>query len=470
MRWGGAIVAGANDGGLSRVTVIAPNRRMDLTIPADVPLADMLPTLLRYGGDHLANEGAAKGGWRLTRLGGVSLDGSRTAGEQGILDGEQLFLEPFQNHAPPPVFDDLVDAVATATQDAAGRWGLSTTRRFSVAFTAAALVGGAVAVLFAGPPRSTAAIVGLLAGAILLIAATLVSRAGGDGRAGALLGLVSLGYAGVGGLLLGGDVPLTQLASPHALLAATAVIVYASVATIAVGSAKPLFLGASLAGGALAIGAFISMSFGVGPQAAAAVIGTVAFAVVPTIPRLAYRSAGLKVPSIPTGPDDVKNDTETVDGVDVLRRSARAQEFMTSMLGTVGVIVGGSAVVVGTHGGLPGVLLCAVLSVCLMLRARPLSGRAQRLALLIPGSIGVALAVLTAALIVTGLLRLTAVLGGLVVLAVASMVYGFAIAGKKISPVWGRMLDILEIILIVAIVPLALWVCGMYGWITTIGQ
>jgi type VII secretion integral membrane protein EccD len=339
-----------------------------------------------------------------------------------------------------------------------------------VAFTAAALVGGAVAILFAGPPRATAAIVGLLTGIILLAAAALTSRAGGDGRAGALLGLVSLSYAAVGGLLLGGDVPLTKLAAPHALFAATAIIVYAAVATIAVGSAKPLFLGASIVGAALAIGAFLCMSFGIGPEAAAAVIGTLAFAVLPALPMLSYRSAGLKVPSIPTGPDDVKNDTETVDGPEVLRRSNRAGQFMTSMLGTVGVITGGSMVLVGTRGSLPGVLLCGVLSICLMLRARPHDGRAQRLALLIPGSIGLAVAVLAASLGATGFLRLTAVLGGLILLAVVSMVYGFAIAGKKISPVWGRTLDILEIILIVAIVPLALWVCGLYGWITTIGQ
>ena len=65
----------------------------------------------------------------------------------------------------------------------------------------------------------------------------------------------------------------------------------------------------------------------------------------------------------------------------------------------------------------------------------------------------------------TPLVRLSAVLGGLVAIAVASMVYGFSVAGKRVSPVWGRTLDVIEIILIIAIIPLALWVCGLYGWV-----
>ncbi|MET8838185.1 EsaB/YukD family protein, partial [Micromonospora sp. NPDC004540] len=38
-------------GGLSRITIVAPRTRMDLALPSDVPLADLLPTLLRYAGE-----------------------------------------------------------------------------------------------------------------------------------------------------------------------------------------------------------------------------------------------------------------------------------------------------------------------------------------------------------------------------------------------------------------------------------
>ncbi|MEU5670390.1 EsaB/YukD family protein, partial [Micromonospora sp. NPDC047753] len=42
-------------GGLSRITIVAPRTRMDLALPSDVPLADLLPTLLRYAGEDMAD-------------------------------------------------------------------------------------------------------------------------------------------------------------------------------------------------------------------------------------------------------------------------------------------------------------------------------------------------------------------------------------------------------------------------------
>ncbi|GAA0909377.1 hypothetical protein GCM10009558_097650 [Virgisporangium aurantiacum] len=45
--------------------------------------------------------------------------------------------------------------------------------------------------------------------------------------------------------------------------------------------------------------------------------------------------------------------------------------------------------------------------------------------------------------------------------------FGFAMAGGKRpnSPWWGRALDVLEIVLILGIVPMAIWVSGLYAWI-----
>lgn len=449
-------------GGLSRVTIVAPHRRMHLAIPSDVPLADMVPTLLRYTGDHLLDEGALQGGWILTRLGGVPLDGRRTATEQGIMDGDLLQFRPRAATPPPPQFDDLVDAVATATVNRPGRWQPADTRRFAVAVSAAALIGGAVAALFVGASHMVAGVVSLIVGLVLLVAAALASRAGGEGRAAALLGVVCLAYGGVGGLLLGGDVPLSKIGPSNVLLAGAVLVVFAAVATVSIGAAKPVFVSASIAAAALALGAIASMTLGATAAGAAAVIGTVAFGTIPMMPMLAYRFAGMRVPSIPSGPDDVRSDRETVNGPDVLSRSDRAAEFLTGMLGTAAVTVGGAMIVVAFGGGLPGAILCTVLALCLLLRARPLLGRAQRLTVLIPGALGLGIAAATAFVAVPPLVRLTGVLGGLALVAVASLVYGFAVAGKRISPIWPRTLDILEVVLIVSVVPLALWVSGVF--------
>ena len=49
-----------------------------------------------------------------------------------------------------------------------------------------------------------------------------------------------------------------------------------------------------------------------------------------------------------------------------------------------------------------------------------------------------------------------------------SIWYGLVGPNRKASPLWGRTLDIFEVLLILALVPLALWVSGIYGWIRTL--
>ncbi|WP_245730715.1 type VII secretion integral membrane protein EccD [Micromonospora pallida] len=456
-------------GELSRVTIVAPRTRMDLALPSDVPLADLLPTLLRYAGEDLADQGVAHGGWTLARLGGQPLDSGQTASQLGVRDGEVLYFNPRDAANPEVVFDDVVDAVATATNRRPGGWQLATTRRFSVLFASVALLGGAAVALFAGPPQLPGALVALVVAVAVLIAATVLSRAAGDSRTGSTLALVSLGYGGVGGLLLlAGDRELTELGTPHVLLAATALLVFGAVAALAVGDRAPLFLGATVIGAALGIAAMISLVFGVDAAASAAVLATIAFGALPALPMTAYRLARLPAPAIPTGPEDLKSDDETFDSRHLLSLSDRADQFLTGLLWTASIVILSGEVVLAVDGRLPAVLLCAVLAVLSLLRARPLASRTQRIPVLVTGSVGLALATAATFTGLSGTLRLGALLGGLVLVAVISLVYGLVVAGKNISPVWGRVLDILEILLIVAVVPLAAWVCGLYGWIVNI--
>lgn len=462
-------MASTVNGELSRVTIVAPKTRMDLAIPSDVPLADLLPTLLRYAGEELADEGAVKGGWGLRRLGGPLLDNSRTATQLEIRDGELLYFTPREASTPEVVFDDVVDAVATATQNRAGRWNTESTRRFSVLFAVTALLGGAAAVLFAGPPQLASGITGLATGLILLVIATVLSRAAGDGRTGTLVALAAIGYGAVGGLLLlAGDRSLSELATPHVLLAATALIVYGTAATIGVGASGPVFLGVATVGAALAVGTGLNMAFDRSAATGAAIVAAVTFAMVPALPMFSYRLARLPVPSLPTRPEDVKSDAETVNGKRILALADHADRFLTGLLWTVAVIVFGAEVVLAFDDSLPSLLLCTVLALLLLLRARPMISWRQRSGMLAAGSLGlgmVALALFQGGGILTRLATIPALLFAA---ATISLVYGLLIAGKRMSPIWGRLLDIVEILLIVAVVPLAAWVCGLYSWIVNL--
>ena len=59
--------------GLARITVTVAGRRLDLAVPDDVPLAELLPELVRQADPAAADLGAAHGGWVLRRLDGEAL-------------------------------------------------------------------------------------------------------------------------------------------------------------------------------------------------------------------------------------------------------------------------------------------------------------------------------------------------------------------------------------------------------------
>jgi hypothetical protein len=100
-----------------------------------------------------------------------------------------------------------------------------------------------------------------------------------------------------------------------------------------------------------------------------------------------------------------------------------------------------------------------------MLRARVFAGTRQRLPLLTAGLFGLAVLALAGMAASAGTAGLTAVLGGLLAVAAGSLVYGLAVAGRRVSPAWGRMLDIVEVLAVVAVVPMLLLVLGVVGYI-----
>jgi type VII secretion integral membrane protein EccD len=453
-------------GGLSRVTIVAPHSRVDLALPANVPLADLLPTLLRYAGADLADDGVTRGGWMLSRLGGVALDSARTAAQLDIRDGELLYFTPRAQAAPEVVFDDVVDAVATGTQQRGGRWRAANARRFALTLGVLALAGGALVVLAAGPPQLPGALIGLGVAAALVITALVLSRAMGNSRAGVVFGLVGLAYGGIGGLLvLAGDRSLAHLTAANVLVAGGALAVYASLAAVAVADATPLFLAAAGLGLAVCLGGLVCLVFSGTPAAGAAIVFTLAFALLPGSPMLAYRLAKLPIPTVPNDPEELRTDATVVDGKRVLAQSERADEFLSAMLGWVSVVGLGAAVVLAIGHSIADLVLCAVLALLLLIRARWFLGLTQRLPLLIAGAAGLGAVAAAGFLHTSALERLTVVLGALIVIAVISIGYALAGGGRQASPVWGRTLDILETTLIVSVVPLAIWVCGLFHWI-----
>ena len=149
----GSGVAGrpAAVGGHCRVTVVAPTRRVDVALPEDVPVAELLPELLRLVGDPLPTPSAiaaALTGYVLTGADGEALDTSASLTEQGVLHGGILRLRPADDAPEPAVHDDIAEVVAEAVIAGGSQWTTAALRATALAVVAVASGLGAVVLWF----------------------------------------------------------------------------------------------------------------------------------------------------------------------------------------------------------------------------------------------------------------------------------------------------------------------------------
>ncbi len=458
---------------LSRVTIVSPRTRIDLALPSDVPLSDLLPTILHQAGEYYIDEAGDNGGWILSRLGEEALDTGHSCSQLAISDGEMLYLNPADAAKPEIVFDDVIDAVATATEQRGNRWDHLATKRFAVGVGTAALAAGAIAVLFTGPPQLPGAIVALGVAAVLVGASALLSRAVGDSRAATYFGVTAVFYSAVGGLLIAaGDSKISELAAPHVLIAASAILLFSVLGMVAVGdmASAPVFittiLGAIVL--AVAVGFMMLIDNSTNPSTAAtgaAIAAPLALAILPAAPRLSLTMAMVPTPQLPTTTEELKaGDAEAVDGKRILKLSEHAGNYLEALYAFAALVGLVSSIALAFSGTVPGVILATVIALVLLSRSRTVEDRPARIVMLAAGMGGLAV-VLTAVFLGGGtLVRLVAILGALTLLTVIAMVYGLAVAGKKIAPTWGRLLDICEALLIVSILPLAGWICHLYSF------
>ncbi|GLZ77210.1 type VII secretion integral membrane protein EccD [Actinorhabdospora filicis] len=456
---------------LCLVTIVAPHTRMDVALPGHVPLSDLLSDLLQHAadgprGEDLVEDGAAQGGWVLSRLGKAPLDADLTPAQLGIVDGEELYFTPFVQAGPEAVFDDVIDAMATATNERVGRWRTETSKVFGTVFAAAALLAGAAALLFTG--TSTALWSALGVGGLMLCAALILARALGNAASAAIVGLLSLPYGLIAGLLLLGDLPaLTGISGPRVMAAGAVATVFAVLCGIVVIPYAPVFLCAAMCGAALTASGALSALLGANPAEAGAAVATIAVAFVPALPMLSFRISRLPMPTVPKSPQQLRQDGEKVDGEIALVRSERADQHLTGMLTAVAIVAAAAMLALALGNTLPATIMAGLLTALCLMRARVFLTIRQRLPFLLAGTAGLVSLGIEAW---TGLgdNRMTGLLGGTLFLAVVALSYTLGVAGKRVSPIWGRIVDILELLLVVAVIPMAAWVWNLYWAIRTV--
>ncbi|GAA3245657.1 hypothetical protein GCM10017691_52940 [Pseudonocardia petroleophila] len=505
----------------TRLTVLAPRTRVDVALPADVPLGELVPMVLELVGEP--GPGHRPLPWRLTGATGGPLHPAATLDELGVLDGELLRIGPDAVPPPAPVFDDPVDALAAGVGRPAGPAGLPAGPVVTVllACSAAAVLAGAPA----GPWAVGAALVGGAAAVAALARAAAVlrrpdgARPGWDagwvdededddghpapgGRAPGGSGSGGPGRGGPGGEGPGGAgpgpeggqaraaelrtarhrtattaalaaVPLAAGAGAAAtaglpgaaglLLAVTAAGVAAAAGQAVLRRVTPVLVGVVVAAVPVAISAVLHLRLGMSPAVLSAGLGAAALLAGPLLPRAALRLSGLPGPVVPTDAGEL---TGADDGPDLLppaelsRRSDLARGYLTGLVGGCAVVAAASVVPAAAGGGWAGPVLGAVVVAVLGLRSRGFADPAPARALLACSAVaGVALAGYLAT-VSGGPGRL---LVGVLAVAGAGVAVAVGEGGRPPSPVLRRAVDVLEGVLVASAAPLALGAMGLFA-------
>jgi type VII secretion integral membrane protein EccD len=443
----------------SRVTVVAPRTRIDVALPADVAVADLLPVLVEMARQRSPDDGGGPGGWCLARMSGDPLDPGGTLAAAGVLDGTVLQLRRRAGLPPPPLFDDAVEAVAVAEPASYRPWTPRIARAVGQAGGGSALALAPVALVQPGtglPAAVTAG--GATVLAVLLGGVT--ARVFGDGGCGVLIAAAAgLPAAFVAGL----DTVPGGPGRPDLLLACVFVLVAAAAAVLVLGAGVTVFAAAAAAatfgaGAALAATLVARPAAGIAAGAVAA-----ALAALPLLPRLAVQLTRLPLPALPCPTPELETATGCPDFAEVERRTGLAHELLTGLILGCGLVVAGCATVLAWSGRAPAILLAVTATLVLLLRARAHANGIQAVAVLATGA-------LSAAGMVAAWLRGghsphtgLAIFATLSLLGTVSLVLGAVVPNQRYPPTLRRCVDIVEAALITAVLPVALAVMEVYA-------
>jgi type VII secretion integral membrane protein EccD len=447
----------------SRVTVVAPRTRIDVALPADVAVADLLPMLLDMAKEATPDGGVRHGGWCLAKLGDSPLDPGRTLASLGVVDGDLLQLRRRNENPPPPLYDDVVDAIAESNPDSFRPWTKETARRYGHIAGALALVAAAVALLLAGSLMGGSSLaVAITAGATAiaaLAAGAVVARSYGAIDTGVLIAAAgALPMSFVSGVYI---VP-GAVDRPNLLLGSVLVLIFASAAIMLIGQGITVFVAAATAASLGAIAFLVATLIAHPAQGIAAAAAAISLAALSVLPRVTIQLAKLPLPTVPGSAEDLKEDTGFPEYAVIERRTAIAHEYMTGMIIGSGLVAAVSAVIAASDGTVFGPILAVAVTLVLLLRGRAYANGAQAVALLACGMIAGAGVLIGWMVDASPSTRLLFVFGVLLLVGVGALVLGVIFPNQKFSPVLRRTVDVLEAVLIASVLPLALAVMDLY--------
>ena len=449
---------------IRRVSVYADDVQVDLALPARVPVGSLIPLIM----DIVAAQGprgVKPAPYRLSTLAGPSLAVSKTLAQQGIRDGTVLFLSASPAPLPAPRFDDATDAISTSLAAATQRLR-SRTGRLSGALAAGWLttVGAVVlirAALCANDARQAGAAAGVLAvaGGIALLAGAIAYRGFRDAIAGLTLGLLATGFAAVAGLLAVPGAP----GAPNALLAATAAAATAVVALRITGCGTATFTAVGCFAIVAAVVALVAALEAAPLRVIGAMCAVVSLVLIELSARVSILLAGLS----PQLAVQAAADRPTATSQDLPVKATRADTWLTGLVAAFSVSAAlgaiGTLIALCSNGGsrAAGMAFATTIGAALLVRSRSHPDVARGVTLTVAGTATLSGSFVVAATDCAGRLPWIAVAIAVVTAGILS--WGFVLPAMTWSPVARRSAELAQHSALAAVVPLACWVCGLYG-------
>ena len=439
-------------GGFCRVQIAGPTTRVDLAVPTAVPLAALLPSIVSFA----EQDAAAPQGWALSRPDGARLDPAAALTVAGIREGEMLLLHPARDRVGEPLYDDVVEVLGEGAAESG--WSPRETRAAAAVLGVLAVLGAVWAGVTVGTPLA-----GVLLGVLTLLllgGGAAMSHAAGDVPAGTVLGaLAALTGAAFGVVLLG-----PPFGAAHVVVAAAVAVLVAATGPALVDGGDAVFVGLGLTALLALLGGALVLLAGATPARAAAVVAPLALALTTAAPTVALRLSRIPRPPLPRTAADLAEVPGQLELDRVLDRVRRARALLSGLVaGCYAAAALSVAVLTRDTATVWPAVLAAVLTVLMLLRARLFRQRAQVAAPLV----GVAVVLVAAMAAVVRNTENDAVLLGVAVpvaLALGAVAGAFGVWGgrRPLNPRLSRGLDVLETLLLLAVVPLALAVWDVY--------
>jgi len=458
---------------LCRITVFGPAGRADLAVPVSIPVAGLLPVLLKHTTDpneHIVAgvEVTGERSWVLQRLGEPPLDPEGTPESLEWLEGETFYVRPAANPLPELAFDDIADGMATAVGRQKDRWRPEFSRWLFLTLGVGAIaLMGAMAV-GAGTTLSstiTAAILGgLLAGASIP-----VSRKVEDQPLALVLAVPGLLLTGLAGAIAADGVSAAFDLRPASVSLGGLTMAIASLVLLGAAMLWAKELPVVPIGVLLATGftAFLTMrvylDMELTPASASGVYATIALAILVIVPKLVIRMARLRGPQLPRTAEELQTDIDPLDAEQIIERTKNADRYLTVFMVAASLVFIFSYPALFEAPGWAPTTLALLVTVSALVRSGGFLSAWQRIALVVAGVVGCVQLVLTYGESISLGWR-SVVLVVLVITLIALMLAVLRPPTRRLVPIWVQRAQWIESLVAAATIPVLLQILGVYAW------